>query len=322
MRGVVPTPIGSELGLLGRNDTRLPGRQVVEVGDEGEHRSRRRADGHLASTRRIAPTLADPQRGEGRRTHATWYRGTLRGTSPPAERAAAAAASDPGRDNVLRRLSPAMLTRAVALAACSGRGPALTDPKEIISQEHAATSERPASISTWCQRNADHPANRRHFHPRRHNRRRRFRHRQQRTRTDLLDAGVISLSGEAIQIGTDSYLKTSLSGAKYIKSTAERTAVQRSIPTKRSPGGELPGQGGGGCEKLNHVNAAATSCYAVRLTIPTSPLAGGAGDAGPRRSQRLPWRGAVLDLQFDPESRTRPGHRRTLRRAGSARSGC
>ena len=42
---------------------------------------------------------------------------------------------------MLRRLAPAMLVLATALAACGSQAPALTDPREIISQGLLATRE-------------------------------------------------------------------------------------------------------------------------------------------------------------------------------------
>ena len=42
---------------------------------------------------------------------------------------------------MLRRFTPALVMLAIALAACGSEAPALTDPREIISQGLAATGE-------------------------------------------------------------------------------------------------------------------------------------------------------------------------------------
>jgi hypothetical protein len=113
--------------------------------------------------------------------------------------------------------------------------------------------------------------------------------------------GLMSLSGEAIQIGADSFVKTSLTGPKYTKSTVDDTGVQLDPDAAIDQISAFLDKDGVTAEKRDDVDCGDRDCYQVRLTIPSSVLNEAGGGAGVDVGQYL-GEGLVLDLQFDRET--------------------
>ncbi|HEX5579421.1 MAG TPA: hypothetical protein VFY43_07135 [Candidatus Limnocylindria bacterium] len=212
---------------------------------------------------------------------------------------------------MLRRLLPTAALLAVVLAACGGPStPAIEDPTEIISQGLQATSEADSfHLDLTVSGNLTMPQTGGSFE---------LDGTQASGDFDLANKlghltfevpAIFNLSGEVLQIGTDSYLKTSVTGDSWSHSTVPDSGQ---LPTDS---GQLPtdpdavldglqeflGRDGVETEKLPDVSCGDGTCYAVRLTIPASLLADAGSQAGVDPSQ-LVGDELVLNMQFDREN--------------------
>ena len=203
---------------------------------------------------------------------------------------------------MLRRPSPAVLVLTIALAACGGQGPALTDAREIISQGMRATSEATSlHLDVVVTGTLTIPNVGATFNLDGSTAGGDFDIASKTARLTFSVPGVMRVSGEAILIGTDTYLKTSLTGALYTKSTIEEGVVPldparafEGVQSFLDEDGVVP-------EKLDDVSCGDRQCYAVRLTIPTSLIAS-AGDAAGVDAGEFLGEALVFDLQFDREN--------------------
>jgi len=203
---------------------------------------------------------------------------------------------------VLRRLAPSLLVVAIALAACGSQGPALTDPREIISQGLLAT--RAASslhLDVAVNGTLNIPETGATFDLGGTTAGGDFDIVNKRARLTFSVPAFLDISGEAIQIGSDSYVKTNLTGAQYVKSTADQTSVPLDPSQAFDQVESFLDEEGVVSEKLDDVTCGDRTCYRVLLTIPSS-LLGEAGtsagvDAGAFLGDFL-----VIDLQFDREN--------------------
>ena len=120
----------------------------------------------------------------------------------------------------------------------------------------------------------------------------------------------VELSGEAIVIGSDTYLLTSLTGDKWVHSTSEPMPEESPAPDAGEIAdkvAELLATEGVTLHKLDDTACGNDTCYQLRLTIPAEVLAehggmpdmgdlgGGMGDLLPEDLFGGPM---VLDLQF------------------------
>lgn len=203
---------------------------------------------------------------------------------------------------MLRRLTPASVLLVLALAACGGAGPALTDPTEIISQGLEATREVTSfHADVAVTGSVSIPDTGGTFNLEGTTAGGDFDLANERARLTFSIPAFLGLSGEAIQVGGDTYLKTSLTGAAYTKSTAADTGVPVD-PNAAFDGVQgFLDEEGVEAEKLDDVNCGDRTCYAVRLTIPSSLLAD-AGDAADVDASQFLGTALVLDLQFDREN--------------------
>jgi len=113
---------------------------------------------------------------------------------------------------------------------------------------------------------------------------------------------LFSLSGEVLQIGTDSYVKTSLTGDTYTKSTVSDTGEVPTDPDKALAGlQDFLDMEGVQTEKLDDVSCGDSTCYAVKLTIPSTLLSQASEVAGIDPSEMV-GDALVLNMQFDRES--------------------
>lgn len=114
---------------------------------------------------------------------------------------------------------------------------------------------------------------------------------------------MFGITGELIQIGQDSYVKTSLTGETWQKSTVEEgdPLAGAMDPTEQlEQVREFLDKEGVEVEKLDDAECGESTCYAVRLTIPAELLSEAAEgqdvDPGDFVGEAL-----VLDLLFDKE---------------------
>jgi hypothetical protein len=195
---------------------------------------------------------------------------------------------------VLRRITPALAAATLLLAACGGVAPAITDPKEIVTTGLEATAELTsvhvvlsvdgtATIpdlggelnlaGTELDGDIDLENERAHL--------------------EFTVPPMFGLTGEIIQIGQDSYMKTSLTGATWSKSTAEEgDPVSEALDPREQLDEvrEFLDREGVQVEKLDDTDCGDRTCYAVRMTIPAEVLAELAGGED-----------LVLNLLFDRE---------------------
>jgi hypothetical protein len=204
---------------------------------------------------------------------------------------------------VLRRFMPvAVLLMAVMVSACGSGKPALTDPDQIITQGIAATGEaKSLHLDVRVTGTISIPDTGGTFDLAGTTAGGDFDIANDRARLTFKLPGLMNLSGEAIQIGTDSFVKTSLTGSKYTKSTVEDTGVQLDPDAAIDQVIAFLGKDGVTAEKRDDMDCGDRDCYQVRLTIPSSVLNEAGGGAGVDLGQYL-GEALVLDLQFDRES--------------------
>lgn len=206
---------------------------------------------------------------------------------------------------MLRRFTPALAAATLLLAACGGAGPAITDPKEIVTTGLEATAELTsvhvvlavdgtatipdlgggAMNLTGTQLDGDLDLE------------------NERAHLEFSVPSMFSLTGEIIQIGQESYIKTSLTGAMWSKSTAEdgdpvseAMDPQEQLAQVR----EFLDKEGVEIEKLDDTDCGDRTCYAVRMTIPAEVLAESA-EGGEMDPAELVGEELVLNLLFDRE---------------------
>ncbi len=199
-----------------------------------------------------------------------------------------------------RSIIPALAAAALLLAACGGSGPAIDDPKEIVAQGLEATAgltsahivlavDGSTSLpqlggseltldGTTVEGDVDLADSEAH-----------------------LSFTAMGFTGELIQAGQDSYLKTPLTGPQWVKSTA---SAGDPVSDVTDPSAMLQGvrdfldDESVDVEKLSDTDCGDGRCYAVRLTIPASAM-GGAGNVAGVDPGDLIGNALVLDLLFD-----------------------
>lgn len=196
-----------------------------------------------------------------------------------------------------------MAVAALLLAACGGAGPAVTDPKEIVTQGLEATAELTsvhilltvdgtASVSelggemslngTRLEGDIDIENQQGHL--------------------TFAVPPLMGLTGELIQIGNESYIKTTLTGENWSRSeagegdpVAEAMDPAQQLEEVRS----FLDKEGVVVEKLDDTDCGERTCYAVRLTVPTEVIADAA--EGTEVDAAVIGEELVLDLLFDRE---------------------
>ena len=204
---------------------------------------------------------------------------------------------------MLRRLLPAALLLAVVLAACGGASAsAINDPAEIISQGLEATADTTSfHIDLTMTGNVTIPDTGGTFDLEGTSAAGDFDIANKVGRLTFEVPALFSLSGEVLQIGTDSYVKTSLTGDTYTKTTTDASEVPTE-PDKALAGlQDLLDKEGVQTEKLSDVSCGDNRCYAVKLSIPSSLLSQGSQVAGIDPTE-LVGDALVLNMQFDQET--------------------
>ena len=203
---------------------------------------------------------------------------------------------------MLRKLTPALILLAIALAACGSQGPALTDPRDIITKGLQATSEAQSlHLDVAVTGSVSIPDTGGTFNLDGTTAGGDFDIANKRSRVTFAVPAFLGLTGEAIQIGTDSYVKTSVTGALYTKSTVQDSDVPLDPDQAFDEVESFLDKEGVEAEKLDDASCGDRNCYVVTLTIPTSLLADAGTAAGVDPGQFL-GESIVLDLQFDREN--------------------
>ena len=204
---------------------------------------------------------------------------------------------------MIRRFKAAalrLLALGIVLAACGPSAPALSDPNEIISQGMKATGEATSfhvdiqltgtlSIEqTGGSFNLDGTSATGDFDVP-----------NKLARLTFNAPGILGLTGEVIQIGSDSYVKTSLTGTQYMKSTTTAAGSVQTDPDEilNQVSGFLDKEGVE-TAKQDDVDCGDAKCYAVTLTVPTSVMAEAGSSSGVDIGEFL-GDAVVLNLQFD-----------------------
>lgn len=206
-----------------------------------------------------------------------------------------------------RRIAPALAAATLLLAACGGAGaPVISDPKEIVTQGLEAMGELDsvhfvvaldgtASVQdlggemdlsgTEASGDLDLANERAHL--------------------EFAVPAMFGLSGEVVQIGRDSYLRTSFTGETWSHSTLDENDPVGDVT---DPAAQLArvraflDKEGVELEKLADADCGEETCYAVRLTIPAEVLAEASPGAGMDPGE-LVGEALVLDLLFDRDDR-------------------
>jgi len=203
---------------------------------------------------------------------------------------------------MLRRLALSLAALTLVLAACGSATPALSDPKEIVttgieattgatafhmSAEVSGTVTIPDSGGTFAldgtHLDADFDLEAGSFHM-----------------TFAIPA-LLGFTGEVVQIGTDQYVKSSLTGPKWqhtevaatdpVGEVTDPTAVLDTVK-------DFLDKEGVETKKLDDSECGGASCYHVELTIPADQLGSAADATGGVVSADMFGDGLVLDLYF------------------------
>jgi hypothetical protein len=207
---------------------------------------------------------------------------------------------------LLRRLLPAAVLLGAVLAACGGpSAPAINDPAEIIGQGLEATADATSfHLDLTVTGNVTIPDTGGTFDLEGTTASGDFDVANKLARLSFEVPALFGLSGEVLQIGTDSYVKTSLTGDTYSKSTVEDSGevqVPADADAVLTELREFLVREGVETEKLADVSCGDRTCYAVTLTIPTTLLSEVGEQAGTDPGQLL-GDALVLNMQFDRET--------------------
>jgi hypothetical protein len=194
---------------------------------------------------------------------------------------------------------PAALLLAVVVAGCGTSAPAITDPDEIITQGMKATGEATSfhlDVQVTGSVNVQQTGGT--FNLEGTTGAGDFDLTNDLARLTFSAPGILGLTGEVIQVGTDSYVKTSLTGTQYMKSTTTDTGVDTDPDQLLGQVSGFLDKEGVETAKLDDVDCGDAKCYAVTLTVPTSLMADAGAGSGVDLGQFL-GDALVLNLQFD-----------------------
>lgn len=204
---------------------------------------------------------------------------------------------------MLRRLAPSLLVAAFALAACTG-APAITDPAQIITQGiEATTALKSFHMSLAVDGTFSVPEGGGSFALDGTTLDGDFDLESKAGKLTFAVPAFLGLTGEVIVIGSDTYVKTSMTGDTWSKSTSESDALSEAMDPEAALAEvrAFLDKEGVEAEKLDDVECGERTCYAVRLTIPSALLAD-AGDQVDMDPTETLGESLVLNLRFDRES--------------------
>jgi hypothetical protein len=204
---------------------------------------------------------------------------------------------------VLRRLAPSLFVAAFALAACTG-APAISDPEQIITQGVEATSALNSfTMNLAVDGTFSMPEGGGSFALDGTTLDGVFDLEAKAAQLSFAVPAFLGLSGDVIVIGTDTYVRTSMTGETWSKST---TSSGDPVSEAMDPDAALQqvrdflDKEGVEAKKLDDVDCGERTCYAVQLTIPSELLAE-AGDQVDVSPSQVLGEALVLNLRFDRE---------------------
>jgi hypothetical protein len=225
---------------------------------------------------------------------------------PASARGVSRADTNQEASRVLRRFAPAMAAATLILAACGGAGPAITDPKEIVTQGLEATSQLTSvHIVAAIDGTATIPDLGGQMNLSGTELSGDFDLEDETAHLEFTVPSMFGLTGEVIQIGQDSYVKTSMTGEMWSKSTISEDDP---VAGAMDPAEQLDevraflDEEGVEVEKLDDAECGDRTCYSVRLTIPAEVLAESAEGADMDPAD-LVGEALVLNLLFDREDK-------------------
>lgn len=209
---------------------------------------------------------------------------------------------------MFRRSVAGLALASILLAACGTATPAISDPREIVTQGFAAMAEVKSfhmelnvdgTVSMPALGNGEITLN-------------------GTTLAGDVDVeghsahltfampSMLSLSGEMLFVGGDGFVRTSMTGEKWIRTDASGAGIP--VPATMDPADistsvdELLARDGVELEKLDDADCGDGSCYSVRLTVPASVMDAAASGAGFAPEDFI-GDSLVLDMLFDRESK-------------------
>lgn len=205
---------------------------------------------------------------------------------------------------MLRRLAPTLFVAASTLAACTG-APTISDPEEIITQGvEATTALNSFHMAVAVDGTFSVPEGGGSFALDGTTMDGIFDLEAKAAQLSFAVPAVFGLTGDVIVIGTDTYVRTSMTGETWSKSTtpdhdpmSEAMDPEAALQEVR----DFLDKEGVEVEKLDDVDCGERTCYAVRLTIPSALLAE-AGDQVDLDPADVVGEALVLNMRFDRES--------------------
>jgi len=204
---------------------------------------------------------------------------------------------------VFRKTILALAVLALLVAACGGATPGLSDPKEIVTTGIAATTGGksfhigasvdgsltvPDSGGTFTLDGTTLEAD--------------FDIEGGRTHATFAVPALLGLSGELIQIGSDQYLKSSLTGPNWMHSAVAAGDITGDVTDPAaalSAITDLLNTEGVETTKLDDTPCGDATCYQVRITIPADQLAEAGDPTGGMLPADVFGDGLALTLLFD-----------------------
>ena len=204
---------------------------------------------------------------------------------------------------MLRRLAPGLFVAALALAACTG-APAISDPEQIITQGVEATSALNSfHMALAVDGTFSMPEGGGSFALDGTTLDGAFNLESKAAQLSFAVPAFLGLTGDVIVIGTDTYVRTSMTGETWSKSA---TSSGDPMSEAMDPDAALQqvrdflDKDGVEAQKLDDVECGDRTCYAVKLTIPSELLAE-AGDQVDMSPSEVLGEALVLNLRFDRE---------------------
>lgn len=205
---------------------------------------------------------------------------------------------------MFRRIAPSLVVAALVLAGCGGAGPALSDPKEIVTQGLQATGDvQSFHMLLTADGNVSVPElggggiglNGMRLEGD-------FDMESESAQLSLAMPTMLGLTADFILVDETFYMRTSMTGELWSKMDG---GMQEEVPTDPDEAldqirGFLDTEGVE-TQKLDDVECGDTTCYAVRMTIPSEVMAEAGEELGEDPSAVF-GEELVLDLQFDRQN--------------------
>ncbi|HET6379720.1 MAG TPA: hypothetical protein VFH63_01620 [candidate division Zixibacteria bacterium] len=205
---------------------------------------------------------------------------------------------------MFRRIVPSFVVAALVLAGCGGAGPGISDPKEIVSQGLQATGEAKSfHLLVTADGNVTVPELGGQFGLNGMQLEGDFDLESQSAQLSLSIPSFMGLTGDFILVDDTFYLRTSMTGELWTKMDG---GVEQEVPTDPEEAlaqmRQFLDTEGVETQKLDDVECGDTTCYAVRMTIPTEVMGGEAAQELGEDPSAIFGEELVLDLRFDRQN--------------------